>query len=210
MRRLSFNPSRFFLSIAIAAVMILPAPQHASAEPEATSSTRAAGFKLFDQYGKQYQIAFPREKVSVLVFADKRGSAQVEGWVRPLYERYKDRVLILGVAQLAGAPDALQPMLRSIFRRSVKYSVMMDWTGAVSRSYQYPGKDAMVVVIDRRGTILHRQTGKAEESALKASIRVIDSLAPAPPKKPGVKQDQSGAGQGGTQQAMAESDERKE
>jgi hypothetical protein len=136
----------------------------------------AAEFSLLDQYGKSYCISYPQEKVCVFVFADKWGCTQVEGWVRPIYERYKDTIMILGVAQLANVPSWLQPTLLGIFKRSIKYSVMMDWTGDVSRKYGYPGVKAFVVIVDREGVIQTRVKGKASTDLIEKCCNIINEL----------------------------------
>ena len=138
----------------------------------------ATGFSLMDQYGKSYQIAYPNEKICVLVFADKWGSTQVEGWVRPLYETYQDAILIHGVAQLEGVPRWLRSTLVGIFKRMIKFSVMMDWTGEVSRDYEYPGGNAFVVIVDKQGNIRHRVKGKASKVFIDECNAIIDDLNP--------------------------------
>ena len=140
----------------------------------------AAEFSLKDQYGESYQIAYPQEKICVLVFADKWGSTQVEGWVRPLYETYEDAILIHGVAQLEGVPRWLRSTLVRIFKSTIKFSVMMDWTGEVSRDYEYPGGKALVVIVDRQGNIQHRVKGKASKVLIEACNDIIDDLNPDP------------------------------
>ena len=155
----------------------------------------AAEFSLLDQYGKSYRITYPQEKVCVFVFADKWGCTQVEGWVRPIYERYKDTIMILGVAQLANVPSWLQPTLLGIFKRSIKYPVMMDWTGNVSRKYGYPGGKAFVVIVDREGVIRKRVKGKASTDHIEKSCNIINKLrlgdsVMVQPENPSVKQTQ--------------------
>jgi len=137
---------------------------------------QAQCFRLADQYGNDHSINYPQEKVCVLVFADERGSTQVEGWVRPLYERYETAILIFGVAELSNVPERLRSTIRGIFRRSVKYPVMLDWTGRVSGEYGYAGKSAAVVIVSPQGVILHRETGKANRPALNRSFAVVDGL----------------------------------
>ena len=148
--------------------------------PAKEVSPVAAEFSLKDQYGKSYQIAYPQEKICVLVFADKWGSTQVEGWVRPLYETYQDAILIHGVAQLKGVPRWLRSTLVRIFKSTIKFSVMMDWTGEVSRDYEYPGGKALVVIVDRQGNIQHRVKGKASKVLIEACNDIIDDLNPDP------------------------------
>ena len=155
----------------------------------------AAEFSLLDQYGKRYRITHPQKKVCVFVFADKWGCTQVEGWVSPIYERYKDTIMILGVAQLANVPSWLRPTLLKIFKRSIKYSVMMDWTGDVSRKYGYPGGKAFVVIVDREGVIRKRLKGKASSVLIEECCNIINELGSfdsvtAKPKNPSVKQAQ--------------------
>jgi hypothetical protein len=139
------------------------------------SAPMALEFRLFDQYGKSYEIIYPRDKTCVLVFADKWGCTQVEGWVRPLYERYQDTIAILGVAQLDGVPKWLRSTLVRIFKRSIKFSVMMDWTGEVCMGYAYPGGNAYVVIVNPQGAILHQVQGKASQKLLEECWRVIDA-----------------------------------
>jgi hypothetical protein len=152
----------------------------------AVASARAgappAGFELRDQFGTRHQLSFPRDRISVLAFADRAGSEQLEGWVRPLYERYRDTIDIHGVAKLAGVPAALRGMLRAIFRRNLDYPVMMDWTGAVSTNYNYEARVANVVVLSPAGRIEYRFNGKASPAELKQCFERIDGIlgTPAP------------------------------
>ena len=162
----------------------------------AESASVAREFNLLDQYGKHYEITYPQEKICVLVFADKWGCTQVEGWVRPLYDQYEDTIAIIGVAQLDGVPGWLRSTLVRIFKKSIKFSVMMDWTGDVCRAYEYTGRKANVVIISRQGTIQHRVKGKASQELIEECCQVIDGLKPVipaavSPKDPTVKKNQS-------------------
>ena len=141
-------------------------------------SVLADEFSLSDQYGQSHRISYPQEKICVLVFADKWGCAQVEGWVRPLYETYEDTILIHGVAQLDGVPGWLRSTLVRIFRNSIRFSVMMDWTGDICRVYGYPGGKAFVVIVDRQGNIRHRVNGRASQELLEECCAIIDGLDP--------------------------------
>jgi hypothetical protein len=137
----------------------------------------ATPFSLSDQYGKTYDISFPGEKPSILVFADKRGAAQVEGWVRPLYEKYQDRVLIRGVAKLKGVPYLLRSIVAGLFRKMVRYSILLDWKCEICDSYRYAGQGkAYIVVVDQDGIIRHWHDGKATEREIEKCAAVIDSL----------------------------------
>ncbi|MDY7038218.1 MAG: hypothetical protein SV375_18910 [Thermodesulfobacteriota bacterium] len=138
----------------------------------------ACEFKLNDQYGKTYNIKYPQEKICVLVFADRASVSQVEKWVRALYESYQDKIFIYGVAQLKGVPRWLQSTIRGIFKKFVKFSVMMDWSGEVCRAYGYKGGKAYVVIVNRNGVIQHTFNGRASEDLIQECRRIIDHLKP--------------------------------
>lgn len=135
-----------------------------------------AGFELQDQYGARHRVAFPRQRISVLVFADREGSEQLESWVRPLYERYRGAIDIHGVAKLAGVPPPLRPVLRAIFRRAVEYPVMMDWTGRVSEEYAYEACRVNLVVVSPAGRVEYRFNGAATPAELDQCFARIDGL----------------------------------
>jgi hypothetical protein len=133
-------------------------------------------FELSDQYNKKLPQSFPKEKISIFALADRKGSDQLEDWVTPFYKRYEARLDICGVANMKGLPKMLRPMLRSIFRKSIEYPVMMDWTGAVCESLNYQPGVADIFVVDRRGQVVHRISGEANEEKLQACYAVIDRL----------------------------------
>ena len=82
-----------------------------------------------------------------------------------------------------------------IFKRSIKYSVIMDWTGDVSRRYGYPGGKAFVVIVDRDGVIRKREKGKASKDVIEKCCQIINGLGifdpvMVQPENPTVKQTQ--------------------
>jgi len=174
----------------------------------------AREFSLLDQYGKCYEMTYPQEKICVLVFADKWGCTQVEGWVRPLYGQYQDAISILGVAQLENVPGWLRSTIVRIFKHTIKFSVMMDWTGDVCRAYEYAGGKANVVIISQQGAIQHRFEGKASQELIERCCQVIDALRPCTPasvspKNPAVKKNQSDACREGSEYALCQGNESK-
>ena len=137
---------------------------------------RAMNFELRDQYGKTLAYRFPKDKVSVLVFGDRKGSEQVEGWVRPVYERYTDRVDLHGVAVLTSVPSLFHGYARRQFRKQVKYPVLLDFKGDVSKGYGYEGDKANLFVITRDGTVAHRASGAATPESLNRLFGELDRL----------------------------------
>ena len=147
-----------------------------SAAAAGARETRAMNFELRDQFGKTLQYRFPKERVSVLTFGDRKGSTQVEGWVRPVYDRYGDRIDLHGVAVLTSIPSLFHGYARRQFRKQMKYPVLLDFKGDVSRGYGYEKDRANVFVIDREGRIVLKLTGAATGDGLGRVYAEVDRL----------------------------------
>lgn len=142
------------------------------------AETVASDFTLKDQYDNLWVYRFPRNKVTVLAFGDREGSEQIESWVTPLYGRYQERVDIHGVAVLGSVPSMARGIVRRIVKSQTKQPVMLDWSGAVAKKYDYTGDGANIVVIDRSGKILLRAAGAADDESLRRVYGQIDKLIP--------------------------------
>jgi peroxiredoxin len=138
-------------------------------------------FVLEDQFREKHTLAFPRDRVCVLLFADKEGSKQIEAWVTALYQRYKNAVDVCGVALLKGVPDTLRPTVRFLFKHKVEHPVLMDWDGSVTAKFPCRPKEASVFVVDRQGRIVHTAFGIADTPRLTSACEAIDQLLEAAP-----------------------------
>jgi hypothetical protein len=143
---------------------------------EAAQLTEAVAFELEDQFKEPHSVAFPSDKVTFLILADRKGSDEVEGWITALYEKYEDDIAIKGVAKLQGVPGLMQGLVRKLFKKGVDYPVMMDWDGTVCDAYGYEEKQANVFVIDKDGEIALTLVGPSEEANVAKVCEMIDSL----------------------------------
>jgi hypothetical protein len=98
---------------------------------------QAHEFMLQDQFDQTHVYRFPHPQVSVLVMADRRGSRQLKAWIQPIYERFEKRINIGGVAELSRVPRFARGLARRFLRQRLSYPVMLDWTGKVTRRYDY-------------------------------------------------------------------------
>lgn len=146
------------------------------ASNEMIDPVRAPEFELKDQYDKPSTYRFPKQKVTVLTFGDRKGSEQIEGWVRPLWDKYGDRIDQRGVAVLSSVPAFARGLVRQIFKSQVKFSVLLDWKGDVSKSYGYEGGKANLYVIDQSGQIVLKVTGAASQRELARVFNQIDGM----------------------------------
>lgn len=133
-------------------------------------------FELCDQFNRKCVYRFPKDKVSVLTFGDRKGSSQVEGWVKTLYERYRDRIDLHGVAVLASIPSLFHGYARDRFREKVGYPVLLDFKGDVSKRYGYEKEKANIFIVARDGTVVLKMTGAATPAGLKRVCAEIDEL----------------------------------
>ncbi len=140
------------------------------------AENKAAEFELKDQYDKLEKFQFPNNKVTVLTFGDRKGSGQIESWVRPLWDRYQDRIDQKGIAVLSSVPSFARGLVRRIFRSKVRYPVLLDWKGDVSRAYRYEGGTANLYIIDKNGKIVLKLTGEADQLLLNRVYQQIDRL----------------------------------
>jgi hypothetical protein len=144
----------------------------------ASTTSKAAGFELKDQYNKPACFSFPRSKITVLTFGDRKGAEQIEGWVRPLWEKYQDRIDQQGIAVLSSVPRLARGMVRMIFKTQIKYSVLLDWKGDVSKAYGFSKGAANLYIIDRGGSVIFKTVGPADQNRLNEVFRQIDQLLP--------------------------------
>lgn len=136
----------------------------------------ALGFSLQDQKGRTLNYQFPRNRITVLAFADREGSSQMEGWIRPLYTEFTDQIDIHGIADLSAVPRFARGIAQGIVSSLVKYPVMLDWEGHVSRSYQAePGKTTLVLITPE-GRIDERLSGIASPDKLERLFKRIREL----------------------------------
>ena len=149
-----------------------------AASATAATSRRAAPieFTLTDQDGATRVVDYPRDKVTVFVVADQKGSSEIAGWIAPLYARFGDRIEISGIAALPGIPPVFHGLFRREFKKRLTYPVMLDWSGDVARQFGYEKDRAQLLVIGKDGRIALRQSGAANDRALAEVFREIDRL----------------------------------
>jgi len=143
-----------------------------------------AEFTLKDQYLKTHEFKFPREKPTLLTVADKKGSEDVVGWAHPMAEKFGDKILVDGLADVSSVPSPLRSLVQSKFKKTIQYPVMLDWEGAPSRSFNYTKGKVNVYLLSRDGRILHQVIGKADAEQLKTlEARIERELSPSTGEK---------------------------
>lgn len=160
---------RFVISLSLALLVV-------TSNGVSNELMKAKSFSLKDQFGNSHELKFPREKITVLAFADRSGSEQLERWIRPLYQRYREKIDIYGVAELSAVPMIARGFVRSIIRKSSNYPIMLDWEGKVSSDYKYEVGKANIYVIDEKGLVQIKKIGTANDKDLNDLFSKVDYL----------------------------------
>ena len=130
--------------------------------------------ELHDQFDAPQTLSFPTNRITLLTIADKKGSDQIEGWVAKVKERFGARIDVHGIADVSKVPGPLQGMVKKKFKKLQNYSVMMDWSGSVVKSFAYAPGAADILVLDPRGRILHTMRGQANQQSIQKLGDVIE------------------------------------
>jgi peroxiredoxin len=166
-------------TLALAAALLTTgaeASKGAAATSMGAAEMRAMNFELRDQFGKALAYSFPKERISVLTFGDRKGSEQIEGWVKSVFDRYGDRIDLHGIAVLTSIPAPFHGLARRQFRQKIKYPVLLDFKGDVSKVYGYEKDRANIYVMDRDGRIRLKLTGAATPDGLNRVYAAVDQL----------------------------------
>ncbi len=139
-----------------------------------SAQTKVANFGLKDQNDRYTEVNFPSDRPVVLIFGDRKGAEQIEGWSAPLYTKYDGKVYVFGIASLSGVPSYARGLVRRLIKRQTRYSVLLDWGGKVSGNFNYEKGKALVVAVDKSGTVLATRTGAATQSEISAIVAEID------------------------------------
>jgi hypothetical protein len=125
-----------------------------------------ARIELHDQFDWPRTLVFPTTNITLLTIADKAGSEQIAAWVAPVKDRFKDALVIEGIADLSAVPRPLRGLVRRKFQKAQTHPVMLDWSGEVVKSFAVLPDRVNVFVLDEEGNILKRLAGKATEEGI--------------------------------------------
>jgi len=138
--------------------------------------TPAKSFELSDQFKKSWTVKFPRKKVTVLLFANRRSARQGEKWGNALWNRYEDRIAMEGIGVGKSVPKWERSIVRFLIRRVTDVPILLDWDGRVGDDYDFQKEALNLVVVDKEGFIVFKFVGKPTEDNRTAFFNVLDAL----------------------------------
>ncbi|HEX7859340.1 MAG TPA: hypothetical protein VF773_03375 [Verrucomicrobiae bacterium] len=122
--------------------------------------------QLKDQFGKQHQISFPRQTMTLLTIADDKGAAALEPWLAGLKKRYGTNVHYVGIAQVRSVPSPLRSFVTSRFKKKYSYPILLDWSGDVVKPFAPQAAAPNIYLLSKTGSIVHQAHGPLSERAL--------------------------------------------
>jgi hypothetical protein len=156
------------------AAWLMAASAPAGENNRAVPTNAPARIALHDQFETLRILIFPTTNLTLLTIADKVGSTQLAAWVMPIQERFPKGLAIEGIADVSAVPRPLRTMVRRRFQQAQSHSVMLDWSGDTARQFAISPKQANVLLVDCRGNIVKRITGKATNEAIKDLCATIE------------------------------------
>jgi GT2 family glycosyltransferase len=162
------------LFLSVATLVAAPAPLR-----------RCPDLLLEDQFAVAREWRFPRTKPLLLVVANRSGTSDIRGWVKPVRDAFGDQIDILGLADVRGIPDPFKPAIRAMIRAGVSWPVLMDWTGENTARLLQPDSSIEVLAIRESGEILLRMPGKPSPQSLDTLKARLGTLVARENERPG-------------------------
>ena len=141
----------------------------------ANSQSRVSNFGLKSQYDRYVEVNFPSDRPVVLIFGDRKGSAQTAGWSEPIYKKFDGKIYVFGIASLSGVPSYARPVVRRLIKGQTDYPVLLDWGGKVANSLGYEKQKAMILLVAKDGTLRSRRSGAVTPTELNKLISEIEA-----------------------------------
>ena len=141
----------------------------------ANSQSRVSNFGLKSQYDRYVEVNFPSDRPVLLIFGDRKGSAQTAGWSEPIYKKFDGMIYVFGIASLSGVPSYARPVVRRLIKGQTDYPVLLDWGGKVANSLGYEKQKAMILLVAKDGTVRSRRSGAVTPTELNKLISEIEA-----------------------------------
>ena len=141
----------------------------------ANSQSRVSNFGLKSQYDRYVEVNFPSDRPVLLIFGDRKGSAQTAGWSEPIYKKFDGKIYVFGIASLSGVPSYARPVVRRLIKGQTDYPVLLDWGGKVANSLGYEKQKAMILLVAKDGTVRSRRSGAVTPTELNKLISEIEA-----------------------------------
>ena len=144
---------------------------HASMTPGPAIGDPAPPFTLEDQFATPHEVAFHDGRATVIVFADRSCTDDVEPWARHLSDGLGDHARVLGVASVGAVPALFHGVVRGFLHG--RPPVLLDWNDRVSDGFGYAGGACLVVAVDGGGVVRARVLGPLSDGGYAEIVAAV-------------------------------------
>lgn len=151
------------------------------ANDEKAIGKKAMEFVLTDQYDQKWTWSKHwKGKPTVMVMSDWKGSDYTSKWTSTLFQRLKDRVQFVALADVSLAPAFLRSYLQDRFKDAYKNSILLDWDGRVFAHYVVQPGLPNVLFIDAQGVVRLHTWGKGAQEHVESFAVELERILSAP------------------------------
>jgi hypothetical protein len=176
---------------AVVAATVVLAVRPAGGEPVATPADTLIAFTCLDQFDREHTDAELRDRVAVLLWADRAGNDHRRRWKRLLARELREdvaagTVAMRDVAHARGVPGFVKGMVKGSFSEDRREWALLDWEGVFAEAYA-PTEDHLNVLVFGAGGALrfHEAVTDLERAALGRMVAAVRAaLADGPPGAP--------------------------
>ena len=184
------------VAVVVAATVVLAA-RPAGGEPVATPADTLIAFTCLDQFDRAHTDAELRDRVAVLLWADRAGNDHRRRWQRLLARELREEiatgtVAMRDVAHARGVPGFVKGMVKGSFSDDRQEWALLDWEGVFADAYAPTEGHLNVLVFAAGGALrLHEAVTDLERAALGRMVAAVRAALadgpPGPPDPPAVR-----------------------
>jgi hypothetical protein len=135
-------------------------------------------YEIEDQFKAVHRSADVEGTVVVLIGSDRGGVKYNQQWGTAIYDALGDHprygeITHLPYANMKGVPFFLKGMIRGKFPQDPARWVLMDWKGALSKTYDFEPGSSNVLVFARDGALVHQASGQEPDDASVAELVAV-------------------------------------
>jgi predicted transcriptional regulator len=160
----------FLIASAVLSVLLLSA-----AVMGLQTGKNAPNFNLKDQFDKTWNLSGLKNKVVVVVAANRDSGESMGPWVDKLKSRYGNKIQILGLLDLHDIPGIGRGIAKSRIKKETRDPMMLDFKGDTGKAYEVSDNYPVVVCVDRKSQVRSAQKALWNQNAWKVTINSIDA-----------------------------------
>lgn len=143
--------------------------------PGIAQDSTLISFKLEDQFERPYTDQDFRNRILVVIGADKDGSQYAGLWGEAINETLSQQpndkqITLIGLSDLRGVPFFLKGYVRGKFPKEDAGWMLMDWKGRFADAYQFEQECSNILIFDQQSRLIYQASVTAMDEEHLAEI----------------------------------------